>query len=36
LVLVIKSLERIGHHAQNLAEYTIFQVKGEDIRNQNP
>lgn len=32
LVLVIKSLERIGHHAQNLAEYVIFQVKGEDIR----
>jgi len=36
VVLVIKSLERIGHHAQNLAEYTIFQVKGEDIRNKNP
>jgi len=33
IILVIKSLERIGHHAQNLAEYAIFQVKGEDIRN---
>lgn len=32
VVLAIKSLERIGHHAQNLAEYVIFQVRGEDIR----
>jgi phosphate transport system protein len=32
VVLVIKSLERIGHHAQNLAEYVIFLVQGEDIR----
>lgn len=32
VVLTIKSLERIGHHAQNLAEYVIFQVKGTDIR----
>jgi phosphate transport system protein len=32
VVLVIKSLERIGHHAQNLAEYVIFQVRGEDVR----
>jgi phosphate transport system protein len=36
VVLVIKSLERIGHHAQNLAEYAIFQEKGEDIRSQAP
>ena len=34
VVLVIKSLERIGHHAQNLAEYVIFQVRGEDVRHQ--
>ncbi|SMF97403.1 phosphate transport system protein [Methylomagnum ishizawai] len=32
LVLAIKALERIGHHAHNLAEYVIFQVEGEDIR----
>ena len=32
VVLAIKSLERIGHHAQNLAEYVVFQVKGTDIR----
>jgi phosphate transport system protein len=36
VVLVIKSLERIGHHAQNLAEYAVFQVYGEDIRGQQP
>jgi len=36
VVLVIKSLERIGHHAQNLAEYVIYQVYGEDIRSQQP
>ena len=32
VVLVIKSLERIGHHAQNLAEYVVFQVRGADPR----
>ncbi len=32
VVLVIKALERIGHHAHNVAEYVIFQVRGEDIR----
>jgi len=36
VVLVIKALERIGHHAQNMAEYVIFQVQGEDIRHQQP
>ncbi len=36
VVLVIKALERIGHHAQNLAEYAIFQVRGEDIRHLQP
>jgi phosphate transport system protein len=32
LVLVLKSLERIGDHAHNLAEYIVFLVSGEDIR----
>ncbi|CAL1239203.1 phosphate signaling complex protein PhoU [Candidatus Methylocalor cossyra] len=32
VILVIKSLELIGHYAQNLAEYAIFQFKGEDVR----
>jgi phosphate transport system protein len=36
VVLVIKALERIGHHAQNLAEYAIFQVRGEDVRHRQP
>ena len=32
VVLAMKALERIGHHAHNIVEYVIFQVKGEDIR----
>lgn len=36
VVLIIKSLERIGHHTQNLAEYVVFQVHGEDIRSHQP
>lgn len=36
VMLAMKSLERISHHAQNLAEYVIFQVQGQDIRHQPP
>ena len=31
-VLVAKSLDRITHHALNLAEYALFETKGIDIR----
>lgn len=32
LVFVVQSIERIGDHAKNLAEYTINVVSGEDPR----
>ncbi len=31
-VLVAKSLDRITHHALNLAEYALFEMKGIDVR----
>lgn len=31
-ILVIKALERIGHHAHNLAEQAISKAHGKDIR----
>ncbi|MFM2005498.1 MAG: hypothetical protein RLZZ09_1153 [Pseudomonadota bacterium] len=34
-ILIAKSLERIAHHAQNLAEYAIFEMKGIDMRAEN-
>ena len=32
MVLMVKSLERITHHAQSLVEYAFFEMKGLDIR----
>jgi phosphate transport system protein len=32
LLFLAKSVERIGDHAKNIAEVTIYVVKGEDVR----
>ncbi|PIE44719.1 MAG: phosphate transport system regulatory protein PhoU [Gammaproteobacteria bacterium] len=34
LLNAIKAIERIGDHCENLCEYTVYLVKGEDIRYQ--
>ena len=36
VVLILKALERVGDHAQNLAESVIFQMTGEDVRHRFP
>ncbi len=32
LLFVAKAIERIGDHAKNIAEFTIYIVKGTDVR----
>lgn len=35
-VLMMKAIERIGDHAQNITEYMTFQIEGEDVRHSVP
>jgi phosphate transport system protein len=35
VTFIAKSIERIGDHAKNIAEYVIYMVKGLDIRHSN-